>query len=212
MTPAEYGDWSLMHMELFMMRDAADASLLNRWAKVLMPFTFADLKEASYAVATDPSDKARFRQNHLAMLREVVLAKHAEAAARERERFDRQAETAECLDCNGVGLVQVPHPDFVLDGEMQRGMFLSVACLCAVGTQRFNAVNARLTEAGNKERMIDVAEYEHDAPDWRTTMATYTERRAQEFASAELASQADHAAPIDMATVRDIIERAGNGR
>jgi hypothetical protein len=200
MTPEKYAEWARMHAELFGLRDAADARLVSLWAPCLMPFDFEELCDASYAVATDPRDARRFRENHLSMLREAVLAKRAEAAARECDRLDTMYSRAECSDCFGVGLVRVPHPDWITGGELTRAFFIAVACLCPVGIARFNSINCRLAEADH--RIIDLTQYEVLCPDWRQILAARQETQAHEFEVAELARKVDRIAPINPADIK----------
>jgi hypothetical protein len=202
MTPEKYTEWARMHAELFGLRDAADARLVSLWAPCLMPFDFEELRDASYAVAVDPRDMRRFRENHLSMLREAILAKRAEVAGHERDRLDAMYSRAECNDCFGVGLVRVPHPDFLLDEEMQRGFFIVVACLCPSGIARFNGISARLTEAEANYRIIDLAQYEALHPDWRRILAARQQTQANEFDVAEFARNVDRIAPINPADIK----------
>ena len=202
MTDPEYRTWQKIHADLFNLHTADDVRLFAMWEFSLKVFDFAELREASFAVAEDPSDKRRFRENHLAMLRDVVMGKRAEAAARERDRLDRMYADADCQDCSGVGLVRVPHPDWIVDGELERSFFLCVACLCPIGVARFNSINGRLIAAEVGHQLMDLSQYEAIVPDWRTIVAAHRETRARELDGAEFARKVDRIAPIDLATIR----------
>jgi hypothetical protein len=209
LTPEKYSEWAKFHADLFNLRDPADARLFSIWAPMLMPFEFKELRDASYVVATDPSDKRRFRENHLAMLREAMLAKRAEASARERDRLDRLYASADCKDCFGVGFVRVPHPDWIVDGELERPFHLVVACPCPAGTSRFNAINARLFASEAKIQIKDLAQYETLVPDWRNILAASADLQARELEGEELARKVDRDAPIDAAAVSRKITKGG---
>ena len=201
MTPEKYTEWAKHHIDLFALRDPSDVRLLTLWAPRLMQFEFEELYAASYAVDEDPSDKKRYRENHLEMLRVAVFVKRAEASALERDRLDRLYSRAECGDCFAVGLIRVPHPGWIVDGELERPVFMVVACHCPAGVAKFNAVAARLTESQAKHKIIDLAEYEALHPDWRTILAARQEALTREFDVAELARKVDNASPIDPANI-----------
>ncbi len=200
MTPTQYEQWRRLHADLFGLHSPDDLRLFTLWERCLGAFDFEELRDASYAVAVDPRDMRRFRENHLSMLREAVLAKRAEAAARERDRLDAMYSRADCGDCFGVGLVRVPHPDWIRDGELTRAFFIAVACLCPVGIARFNSINCRLAEADH--RIIDLTQYEVLCPDWRQILAARQETQAHEFEVAELARKVDRIAPINPADIK----------
>ena len=207
MTPEKYDDWSRYHADLFNLRDPSDARLFQLWASVLMLFDFEELRDASIVVATDPSDKRRFRENHLSMLREVIVAKRADAAARDRDRLDRQHAGADCSDCFGVGIVRVPHPEFVVDGAQERPFFIGVACACQVGISRFNTITRRLAEAQTVERFLSLEQYEALVPDWRHILAVAGEAQVREFEAADLARTVDRIAPIDATLIKKTTDR-----
>lgn len=207
MTPKEYEQWRRLHGDLFNLHSPDDLRLFTLWERCLGAFEFEELRDASFAVVTDPSDKRRFRENHLAMLREAVLAERAEAATRERDRLDRQYNRAECDDCFAVGLIRVPHPDWLVNDELERSVFMVVTCPCPAGVAKFNAVAARLIDTEARHKIIDLAEYEALHPDWRNILAARQEAQARELDAADLARQVDRISPIDQADIRKIADR-----
>lgn len=161
------------------------------------------LRDASYAVATDPRDIRRFRENHLEMLRSFVLGKRGEAAARAREQQEREFDSADCADCHGVGTIRVPQPRFVVDLILQRPVFIAVACRCQVGNARFNAINSQLMQMQAEHRLASIDEYEALCPDWRPVLKAHGEERRRTHAVADVARRADRSAPIDIAATAE---------
>jgi hypothetical protein len=203
MTPQQYSEWTSYHADLLALRDPSDVRLFSIWSTMLMPFELKELREASLAIAADPSDKRRYRENHLSMLREAVFAKRAEASARERDRLDQMYSRAKCEDCDGVGLVRVPDPNWIVDGQqLERAVFLVVACPCPSGIARNNAVMSRLTENKAEHRLMDLAQYEGLVPDWRLIVQTRNEMQRIEFEAADLARKVDRVSPIDPALIK----------
>ncbi|HZZ81331.1 MAG TPA: hypothetical protein VFE62_22700 [Gemmataceae bacterium] len=189
MNADEYKKWTRHHADIFRMHADRDLDVFITWEPRLIAFTFADLREASYAIADDP--RHTFRENHLGLLRASVISKRAEKAAREREQRESQYASGSCESCHSVGLVRVPHPDFIENGEFTRRVFLDVACNCRIGVARLNAVNARLAAAESPHLLIDVAEYEEMIPDWRLVLAAAEEADEQDHAATDLARQVD---------------------
>jgi hypothetical protein len=199
-----YEEWRIFHTRLFDLKAKDDELLFKVWKARLADFTLDELCEASLAIAADPGDKARFRVNHLSMLIALILGKRTEAAARERDRQERQFATTTCADCFSVGLVRVPHPDFVRDDVLTRGVFLDVACACNVGAARLNAINARLAAVESDRRIIDLGQYEAMVPDWRLILAEYEDADEREHDAADLARKIDReAGPIDTQAIAE---------
>lgn len=201
MTDSEYSAWQKVHSTLFRLLEGEEKFFLVI-KPVLQAFEFSELKDASYAIVLDPSDRQRYRDNHLSMLREAVLTKRAEQAERERERLDRQYAQAECEDCAGIGIVRAPHPGFVVNGEMERPFFIAVACSCPSGATRFNAINAGRQRIERTEMLMDLAQYEALVPDWRGILQRLEESLEREAVIADVAREIDRVKPIDMEDVK----------
>jgi hypothetical protein len=134
------------------------------------------------------------------MLREIIFAKRADRAAADRDRLDRESAASTCDDCFGVGLIRVPHPSHVVNGEVTRPYFIAIACNCSVGNAKFNSVNAALGDTDR--RLMDVGQYEALVPDWREVLVAYQQRLEQESIAAETAARADRMGPITTAGER----------
>jgi len=208
MMESQFDLWQRIHRDLFGLHSADDVRMVGLWDGSLSGYTFEELRDASFAIAADPTERARFRANHLAMIHEFVHARRADTAARERARQDREYASAACANCHGVGVVRVPNADFIVDGAFTREFFVEVACACGVGAARFNAINARLAAAESDRRILDLAQYEAMVPDWRLILAAADEADEHERAAEDLASQVDRTAgPIDTQTIAERIRR-----
>jgi len=149
MMESQFDLWQRIHRDLFGLHSADDVRMVGLWDGSLSGYTFEELRDASFAIAADPTERARFRANHLAMIHEFVHARRADTAARERARQDREYASAACANCHGVGVVRVPNADFIVDGAFTREFFVEVACACGVGAARFNAIKCALSVTMN---------------------------------------------------------------
>lgn len=197
----EYAKWTEEHAAVFCLRDPLDARWFELLAPKLLEFELGELRDASMALAMNPSNRKGFRQHHLEMLRSHILRRRAEKAALEEDLRERVFANARCDDCHATGVIRVPDHRHVSDGVLSRPYFIAVACNCPVGVARFNGVNAALTSAKTEQRLMDLATYEMLAGDWRLILGAFVEATKSELDAAEIATRADKTNPINVESI-----------
>lgn len=213
MTEDEYDKWRDDHRTLFQMKSADDIPMFDLWMPSLIEFEFAELQQASIAIASDVATSGRFRTEHLGLLRQKVMAKRYERIKAEFAQLDHEREASICRVCNGSGNVSVPHPNFIRDGAWMHPFYLlAVGCDCNRGTLWFNAISSALQERNSKPgvRKIDVMDlrtYEAIQPHWQAIMAERDKQRSAERKSEWYAQKADKAEPIIAGAVQEQLKK-----
>jgi len=216
-TTDEYKEWTKFHRDLFQMKAAEDAAMFAAWFGSLAEFAIGEAKEASIAIASDPTTAGRFRTEHLSLIRLKVKAKRSERMKAEFAELDRQRDAGTCGVCGGCGIVSVPHPNSVLSGTWNHPFYeLSVGCDCARGIAWFNAMGAACRERNEKPgaRKIDIMDlrtYEAIHPNWRGMVDERNRQRAGEREAEYHARKADKAEPISAASVAEQLRKLKEG-
>jgi hypothetical protein len=182
MTETDYGDWTVYHMTLFGMNSAEDRELFRAWKPVLVIHDPAQLRVASLWIAANSSD--RWRTQHLRLLLERLRVQDADAARKRllaaEAEIERRERASRCGECRGRGLVDVPHPAQVRDGEWvpsgQTYYLVVVTCRCPLGEARHQALRGAFerraadAQANNRRALrpdlLSVLDYELHNPNW----------------------------------------------
>lgn len=216
MTAAEYESWVEYHRTLFTMKSADDGPMFALWAQCLLSYSLAELKAASLAIASDIETAGRYRTEHLAILRQKVAAHRFERIRAEQQQYEASDARLSCSQCRGNGLVPVPHVESIVDGRWAYPFCsMVVSCDCSAGTARGSAINGVDTKqvmAGRRVsvRILSLAEYEALHPQWCDIVAERNRTRQTELEARYYAEQADRAAPIRAANVREVLAGIGN--
>ncbi len=201
MTEIEYVKWTEYHRDIFQMKSSEDAAMFGKWLPSLAEFSIEEAKSASLAIASD--DRARrFRTEHLSLLRAEINHKRT---ARRRDEYadaDMRLNAQKCRDCDGTGMVSVPHVGCIVN-EAWAFPFASmiVACNCNIGCNTFNFVNSldlkpRHAKGAVRVKMIDLKEYEYLHPEWRSYVESRNAQRKSENEARWHAQRADRDNPL----------------
>lgn len=182
MTDSEWDDWAGYHATLHRMTDAADLAMMSLWRDVFEASGYGadELREASIALAT--SGEGRWRSEHLESLIQRVTQRRFQRMQLEQAELDQQHAAEECRQCSGSGLVTVPHPHCVRDGDFCYPFYTCVvACMCYRGERKRqqNMATRSHHEEKVKARRIDtpapsvlpsIAEWELRHPGWQSLL------------------------------------------
>lgn len=172
MEQADWISWVTNHTKTFGFHQKS-VDMVNRWQHGLSKYTAEELDKATDEISFNPP---RFPEDHLSAIH---------AAVRDMRAVDYKAETnnqepdhGNCTDCNGSGVVIVPHSSGMVDGEWRpvrmtrtRGTYytMGVSCECALG--RYKADRLGKYKNGEPRRRMQLRVYEANFPNWREAMA-----------------------------------------
>lgn len=189
MTDVHWADWVKFHGDLFRWDAAPDVAMMNAWRAAFEArgFTADELKTASMhlAQAGPPKWRDQFLEALLSRISSARLAR-----MRHKQEQLASARDARCTICSDVGLVIVPHPRCVFDGEWSYPWYSCVvACNCEAGrikARSHEEVMVLAREAKRKDRLIvpprmwTIEEYEARNPGWLEQSAERKRKREAE--------------------------------
>ncbi len=218
MTEPEWKDWASHHAALFALRTDADKEMIALWRTQLGHLSIGDLREASNELLTKGNT---YRTEHVAALLRIVSEKvRARALA-----WESRERSFACAICWDRGLVDVPHPACIANGELVVGNFggihylatVVVYCGCNVGG--FKHQRMREVQEDKKGRKIvmpgTLIAYERDTCNhWRDLMdemrtQILTRRVARmAFAASKRPRQGVQTAERQIGTMRELLKPA----
>lgn len=157
-----FRQWADRHAAIFGLTSPQDLEMFAAWrgAFVSAGFTFSELNAATDWMVKQSAPE--FRNEHLKMIQTFIRQRRDE-----QRRFEQQTAApmgkSYCSLCGGTGMVVVPHPRFVIDGEWTMNSSYqptaAVSCLCEVGKRieqaQFNKErNQKLMSLGLYETRI----------------------------------------------------------
>lgn len=202
MTIDEWGDWSQYHQTLFFMTSPDDAALVRLWREMLIGYEFADLRTASQWIASNKA--AAFRTQHLQLLQErvrlAISARNSAIQAASRSVAEEADQRSRCVACPGTGIVEVPLPEDVVDGEWipygRAFRVTGVFCLCGRGEYRYQNFVSSMASRQKLGRPLTLLEYEHTNPDWREQFEARDAALKATKQQAALAGHLDRTRPL----------------
>jgi hypothetical protein len=170
MKTTEWDEWKAYHQTLFALRSDADLEMVALWQPMLAHHSFAALKAASDQLIKDPPS---YRDKHIVGLLRILDGNWRRRIDAMKEQ-EKDSKVVECGTCCGRGLVNVPHPSCIVEGEIVEGNFGSqryfatavVYCSCAKGcrmhTWQVEAIKEAKTDGqkGTHELPGTLADYE----------------------------------------------------
>jgi hypothetical protein len=168
--PAWYFDWAREHCTAFGFREQ-QAETVAAWGPVFARlFRPEELHEATGLMLANP-DAPKFAADHRGAILRAVEAVRRRATARATESSAPRG----CIECDGSGIVVVPHPGLTEDGSRWRQVLL-MPNADPRGLSRTVGVCCVLCSAGAKTReateqqgrpLMTISQYEHLYPSWR---------------------------------------------
>ena len=163
---SELLSWTKKHASRFAWTQPADLECLAEWATIQAKYgvTLSELEEVSEKMVLNTKDVFG-KENHLKTLNNILHG------LRERKVYavieDDQRGT--CTTCGaGCGLVSVPEPRQVINGEWTGVQFTFVSCSCTDG-HRY-----KTTKNHKEQPLMSLADYERRVnPFWKIHVKNY---------------------------------------
>ncbi len=201
MTDDDYKTWAAHHATLFLMTSDTDQALFKVWKALVLPYALQDFLEGSDHIAQEKS--SAFRTTHLDLIRGRINARRVALAA-QRMNDENAGARYECGVCRGVGMVIVPHQDFVRDGLwLPPYPTMGICCLCNRGRARFDSILASIEDAKkhpDKRRVppppLSWEKYEALVPRWLRLMDDRESLAREEIKGRKIAAHADRVDPL----------------
>lgn len=214
MTEVDYMAWTEYHRALFQMKSADDSPMFAKWFPSLVEFSLEEAKSASLSIAGD-ARAAKFRTEHLALIRIEIKRKRYERIRAELSSADGRLEAQRCRLCSGTGLVFVPHIHSIVDDRWAFPFSsMVVSCTCNAGSFKLNSANSLELKQDKghgryRVRMMDLREYEMTQPNWQGLMSERLTQQQSEFEAGWHAREADKKNPIDSNAVAAAVAAIG---
>lgn len=216
MTDTDYSRWKLEHATLFRFGDE-DLKMMDLWRPAFESrgFEVAELLECTTHLAQ--SEPKTWRSEHLNFILKRVAWRRAVRSLEFAAEQDRQEEFT-CRACDGSGVIVVPHPKSVRDGEWVHPWYeCAVACSCRKGellVERYRAINEIAKEQGKRETkpfvpslLTKIGDYDMRNPDWQRQMkAKVQKQQAEREALAATARDDSRRGPLAK-MVRQLVEK-----
>ncbi len=147
MTDPEWLEWTAHHGTLFALRGDANKEMIALWRSSLGHLSLVDLREASNElIATG----GKFPNEHVAALLKIVSERVRQRAV----AWESKDRSFACAICWDRGLVDVPHPSCVANGDLIEGNFggqryfasIVVYCSCNKGGHKHQRLSDLLSE------------------------------------------------------------------
>lgn len=207
----EFDTWAAKHAAVFGLQTDADVAMLGSWFELMAGQEFAadELHEATVWLATRPEGPPRYRNQHLEALQARVRDRRRLAEPRRRPA----GQPANCALCGGDGLVTVPHPAHVRDGQWvpsgSAWYTVAVSCRCEAGSL-VRKRSLRLYEDGKVPAVaLSLERYEQTNPDWGWMLQGRDQVLAEASRRSEEARKIDSTLGPLAAPVDDVVRRAG---
>lgn len=192
MTNQEWADCSLHHKTLFALRTEADSEMVAAWRPMLGHLSALDMKAASEDLLRKGGAPY---SRHVSMILEIV-------ADRVRQRaiaWESRDRSFVCLMCLDRGLLDVPHPGCIVNGELVEyspsgGLHyyatIIVYCSCNKGAHKHQRLKELNDEKKRKLPMpTTLVWYELNVcPHWRDLVAELEAIRKAKAETARLNS------------------------
>ena len=201
MNNTEWISWKTYHATLHRLTGDDDLAMMDLWRPVFdaKGHTLGELKEASLDLAkTDPK---RWRAEHLQALLDRATSVRLAIAQAETVQGDG-SEYPSCELCHGTGLVSVPEPRSIKNGDWVTPFYRGVvSCYCVRGIDRQRRHQAIIsiaseTKPGGKKhvippRLMTLPEYEGVFPKWRDMERRHEEAQKQEQRAMKISRDMD---------------------
>jgi len=197
MTQEQWLRWSQIHSSLFCLGKES-VGWLDSIKPLLIEYTFDELRQASQDLVMNRPEFMAQRDHPREL---IAIINKKKTANKHKINGEDEHNIPVCLTCNGVGMVIVPHPSCVYNGEYVRsrkkgGMSsyytMAVFCSCTVGFHKYSLSSSASAESG--KRPMSLADYERNVTDqWREMMQTRSDQLVVEAISAVQADEAEKA-------------------
>jgi hypothetical protein len=196
-TDADYDTWVAHYCALFQLTAEADLVMLSKWKPLLAPFELRDMVDAANEVAQNQSQL--FRTEHLRLFTSFARRRQAEAARRRADAENRAHELS-CQVCRGTGVVCVPHPAFVKNGEwLPYGLSYitaAVSCDCNRGRAMKATIDTSQAKREKGQSILSLMAYEVINPYWVDHLAERVQKDRNALAAIQAAESADKAGRV----------------
>lgn len=184
MRSEDFDAWIERHTRVFGLVPEFGLRTMSLWFNLFTAasYTVAELNEATDWLALN-APPAKY-EHHLWAIQSRIRGARAVDFSKEAERH----EWGECTQCEGSGMVTVPHPKGLRDGlwvqirtTRSGASFytLAVYCTCALGNWKHGkAGHERLGD--RRLRCLTLGEYERLNPDWRSQVEGRRRERVYE--------------------------------
>lgn len=162
-----YAQWSARHAAMFGMTRLEDAETFAAWRSTFIArgYTFQELTHTTNVIAARTEPLA-WRDDHLAEINRIIRDMR-QAVIRNESNEAATAKESKCELCADSGMVIVPHPQFVIDGEWTRNgnsqPTCAVVCSCFRG-RRIGEQQAEMFNGKRSKMQLTLEAYEDRVP------------------------------------------------
>lgn len=157
LTREVYTEWADRFATMHGFRFGEEMDTLYSWYDVLGHYTEAELEFARLYIARGTGDVPRDKTGYRSLIHRAVNACRAER----HQQLDDAAKFGTCANCGGCGLMVVPHPKCVSQGEwIPPYAELGVTCNCRAGVLRRQSYH-------DDKRGWSIERYDSFFPGWR---------------------------------------------
>lgn len=186
-THHEFLTWAQEHAAMFGMTKPEEKKAVQLWEATLASngYSLSELRYASKLLSANPP---KTRAEHIKHIHQLIGGLRKKAAQEEAATLAAIRDFEACRNCKGYGWVEVPHKDYLRDGDwiVYPGTnwkpTFAVTCSCDAG---------RRAAAGHSKnpRPTGLEHYEERNPDWRKQVEEYAEawrsmRQAEAYTAA----------------------------
>lgn len=171
-TQTELLAWTKKHASRFAWTAASDIECLAEWATIQTKYgvTLDELHEVSEKMVMNTKDVFG-KENHLKTLNTILHS------LRERKSYAviQDEDRGTCTTCGaGSGLVSVPEPREVVNGEWTGVKFTFVACSCPEGFRYRNSKDSK------DRTLLNIEQYTRFNPLWKSQVKNYWKKISEE--------------------------------